>query len=203
MVVMLVLVNNKFVVTLPIPPTVNNYLIYKVGWKNGKAYVKVDKNKQSTEFEYWAKVAIEEAIKKQGWVTPPKNQFIIVEAVTFKHRANLDSNNLWKLPLDVLEACGVYENDSRVLERTKRVYVDSKNPRMELTIYTKEDYGIFETAGELNRFIEKYESCMKNFSNSGLMKEARIGKIHKDVSYYFEDEKYHFYIPKYDKKLGI
>lgn len=191
---------------LPLPPSVNHYLNYRTQrLSNGRTVVMASKTAESKAYEAEAIKLIKKFMKDNHWEMPHKHNYILVKSTTFLANAKSDSNNLWKLPLDCMEKAGLYLNDNKVLEGTKRVYIDSSNPRMEFEISLDESYGIFDSMEQQEEFIERYEPYYRgDFRNkSKIMEEAYNSKIHKEVKYRkLENGSYHFCIPKYDKLIS-
>lgn len=73
-------------------------------------------------------------IKNQGWEKDVKGVWHVVEITYyFPDRKKRDSHNYIKLLMDVLEGL-VFENDQFCIVREQYVYLDRKNPRLEVTI---------------------------------------------------------------------
>lgn len=154
----------KLHIISPIPPSVNNYLHYKVQrTPTGRLFVQSYKSEESVIYErQFVKIA-KKSINEQGWQKPEKLTYIIVDCTFFFPKHGMDTNNHWKLPLDVLKAAEAYVDDSKVLEGAKRLYIDADNPRMELTIYPAEFVGIFENQDQFESFKENNcTNCKKN-----------------------------------------
>ena len=73
-------------------------------------------------------------IKNQGWEKDAKGVWHVAEITYyFPDRKKRDSHNYIKLLMDVLEGL-VFENDQFCIVREQYVYLDRKNPRLEVTI---------------------------------------------------------------------
>lgn len=66
-----------------------------------------------------------------------------IEPIKFYHYIDIewylkdvrtDSHNLLKALCDVLERGGMFENDRYILNRTQKVLIDKKNPRVEISL---------------------------------------------------------------------
>ena len=138
----------------PIPPSVNSYLNYRVQKNkyNGKLFVQAYKSEQSLKYENIFLKICKDEIKKQNWIIPDKNKYIIVRATFYFQRPNLDINNHWKLPLDSFKQAEVYHDDSRVIEGARRIYIDKNNPRIEFEIWEAPFIGIFDSEDEFEGF---------------------------------------------------
>lgn len=171
-----------FKITSPIPPSVNNYLRQRVQrGRNGKIFVQVYKSAEAIAYEkIFSKIVVEE-ISKQNWVKPDKLKYIIVEATYYFPRLGFDTNNHWKLPLDVFTTVDLYEDDSKVVERVNRIYIDKENPRIEFAIYEAPFVGVFNDEFEFELF--KNSNCIlcsKNINTCGVLKRALENKILHD-----------------------
>lgn len=169
-------------ITSPVPPSVNRYLNYRVQRsKYGKYFVQAYKSDESIKFENVLKKIIEDEIIKQHWVKPDKDKYVIVEATFYFSRLHTDASNHWKLPLDVLKSGGAYYDDSKVVERVNRIYIDKENPRIEFTIYEAPFIGVFNDEAEFELF--KNSNCIlcsKNINTCGVLKRALENKILHD-----------------------
>lgn len=124
-------------------------------------------------------------MKKQIWdFEYTKENFIYLDAVIYFNRMGRDDNNLYKLLCDALEGI-VYENDSRVLIRTQRIYYDTKEPRMELHIHPVEYIGIFEDQQALDNFESVCKTCSRYSKNCSILAKAKEGRIQEEI--YMDD----------------
>jgi crossover junction endodeoxyribonuclease RusA len=167
----------------PIPPSVNNYLNYRVQTKNKRRFVQAYKSEASLIFENIFLKISEEAAREQAWVKPTPEKYIIVECTFYFPRHGMDSNNHYKLPLDVLKSAGIYHDDSKVIERTKRIYIDSKDPKIELIIYESNYVGIFDSERELEVFkFKNCINCSKNHEKCSIFKGALENRLTGDIN---------------------
>lgn len=173
-----------FRLTLPFPPSVNDYLGHRVIYKGRKPIVTMYKTPETTKFEKEASSIIQKEIKKQGWTTPDKDVWVRVECIWYMPKSGIDSNNLYKVVLDSMQANGVIINDSKIIEGCINCYVDTKNPRAELNIYTLQKKGIFLSDNHLEEF--KKENCYEcsKPTTCRILKTALDNKITEDISLY-------------------
>ena len=169
--------------TSPIPCSVNHYLGTRAIIKNGKPMAMVyetgDAKKYKKEFcEY-----IKEQVKIQNWImSDNKTQHIYCDCVFYFDRTDKDCNNYFKLLLDsITESECVWIDDNVVCERVNRIYYDSLNPRIELTIYPVEYIGIFNNMDELNCFENKCKTCHRYKRNCSILKKAKEGRIQEEI----------------------
>ena len=149
-----------FRLTLPFPPTVNDYLNFKTSYAKGydkKPIVVSYKTEATKKFISEAESIIKREIIKQQWKTPSRDTWVRVEAIWYCPRSSIDSNNLYKVPLDVLQSTGVVLNDNKIIETCVNYFIDSKNPRIELNIYELKKKGIFLSDEHLDSF--KKDNC--------------------------------------------
>lgn len=169
-----------FRLTLPLPESVNSYLSHKVSYKGRKPIVVAYKTKESLKFEEEAKSLIIREVKKQNWVVPDKNTWVRVEAIWYVRNTMSDFSNLWKQALDCMNGL-VYLDDKKVIEATINGYVDIKNPRVELNIYTLQKKGVFLSEEHLDEFKkENCDECSKP-STCRILRTALENKITEDI----------------------
>ena len=171
-----------FRLTLPLPESVNAYLKHKVSYSNKRPIVVAYKTPEAIQFEKNAEKIINREIKKQGWVTPPSDCWIRVEAIWYFNKLGCDGSNYFKQTLDILQKTGVYLNDSKVLEQTINVFVDKDKPRIELNIYVVSKKGIFLSEEHLNAFKDENCNDCSRPSTCRVLKTALDNKITEDIS---------------------
>lgn len=135
--------------------SVNHYMNYRVAGKIVMAY----KPKTTKDFEKKFGKYIKEEMDKQGWVKPNKNQFVNVHTTFYFPRIDMDANNYFKCLLDVMTEVGVWEDDNITQESVDRIYYDSKNPRIEVTLTLSNNIGIFNNEEDYIEFKSKCEEC--------------------------------------------
>lgn len=87
--------------------------------------------KEAREWLEQESLAIHSSLPK-GFV--PLNDYTVVNLKFWLSRRNSDSHNYKKLLFDALQHGGVFEDDRYILDCTTHIDVDTKNPRVELTI---------------------------------------------------------------------
>lgn len=168
--------------TSPLPPSVNRYLKYRVAASGNKRYVQVYPSPETKEFNAFFEDYVKEEIKNQGWIKPKKGKLIHVKITFYLDRKRKDPNNFFKVPLDVLADAGAYYDDDVVLPSADRLYLDNKNPRLEIEIYESEAIGIFDNQSHLDKFIENNCSlCKRNVEKCGIMKKLLDNRIIEEV----------------------
>lgn len=163
--------------------SVNHYLAYRAIIKNGKPMAMSYKTKEAKDFQKKFENHIREQVKKQNWnleVDPA--QHFYVDAVFYFPRLDMDANNYFKTSLDSITETGlIWADDNVVCERVQRIYYDSENPRIELTIYPVDYVGIFNTHKDMEMFEEKCTTCSRYKRNCSILKKAKEGRIQADI----------------------
>ena len=152
----------------PLPPSINEYRKYRVIYSKGRPTVQTYKTKETYQYEAYIEKLLKEEIVKQGWQTPPKGNYVYVWITFFFARSNQDDNNYYKVLCDSLQKSGVVLNDSRFIIRTKDIFINSMNPRIEVSIELAPKIGRFKDKNEHDLFIKQnclmckkpnYEKC--------------------------------------------
>jgi Holliday junction resolvase RusA-like endonuclease len=168
----------------PIPPSVNNYLNYKVDKnpRNGRLFVKAYKSGDSVKYENTFKNIVKQAVNLQNWNMPEKDKYIIIRATFYFPKHGMDINNHWKLPLDVFKWAGVYHDDSKVIEGARRLYVDAKNPRIEFEIWESPFLGVFDSVEDFEGFKNmNCRFCKKKPERCATITKALENRITGDI----------------------
>lgn len=168
----------------PIPPSVNHHLEYRAIKKGNKYIVIAYKSLEQKKFEkYFIPYVIEEA-KKQKWeydetgMTHYYNDWTV-----YFPRIDMDASNYDKVLCDsITESKYVWKDDRVVLNRVKRLYYDTENPRIELEIYPVNYIGIFDNKEILNEFESKCKQCIRHKRNCSILKKAKEGRIQSEIS---------------------
>ena len=147
---------NSIKLTSPMCPSVNHYLAPRCIMKNGKPIVTIYETSEAKKYKKEFKKYVEEEVKKQKWDFPlDKTQHFYCDCVFYFDRIDKDCNNYFKLLLDsITETQLIWVDDNVVCERVNRIYYDSANPRIELTIYPVEYIGIFDSDKQRDLFID-------------------------------------------------
>lgn len=175
--------NNILKLTSPIPASVNHYLGTRAIIKNGKPMAMIYETSEAKKYKKEFGKYIEEQVKLQNWIMPDnKTQHIYCDCVFYFDRTDKDCNNYFKLLLDAItESECVWIDDNIVCERVNRIYYDSKNPRIELTIYPVEYIGIFDSKNDLESFENKCKTCQRYKRNCSILRQAKEGRIQEET----------------------
>lgn len=168
----------KLILTSKLPPSVNNYLRYKVSRSGRRQFVQSYPSLETKQYENYFLPYVQEEIKKQNWIKPEKGKIVFVNMTLYLDRKRKDPNNLLKLPIDVLTDSGVWVDDDVVLPRCERVYIDSKNPRIEMEIYESDFVGVFNNLEELESFKKNNcDICSKDIKKCSIFKRLLDNRI--------------------------
>lgn len=111
-----------------------------------------------------------------------KTGFLYMNVTIYFNRKGRDDDDIYKALKDALQGV-VYENDSRVLVRTDRVFYDKDNPRVEVEFEGVPYIGIFDGEGHLNKFIEgNCSNCRRFKNNCSLLAKAKEGYIQQEIA---------------------
>jgi len=161
--------------------SVNHYMSYRPIKKGNKYIVVAYKPKETKEFEKSFGEYIREEIKKQDWIKPPKDKLIIMDTIFYLPRVDMDVQNYFKTLSDVMTTSGVWEDDNVVMERVNRIYYDSNNPRILITIYPSDFEGIFDNKKEKNEYIDNCKKCKRYKNNCSILNKVLENRIQNDV----------------------
>lgn len=163
--------------------SVNHYLAYRVIMKNGKPMAMSYKTQEVKSFQKKFQEYIKEQVKIQNWNLPvDPAQHFYVDAVFYFPRLDLDPNNYFKVSLDTITETGlIWADDNVVCERVQRIYYDSSNPRIEMTVYPVDYIGIFDNKVQLDEFESKCKTCSRYARNCSILKKAKEGRIQEEI----------------------
>lgn len=163
--------------------SVNHYLAYRAVIKNGKPMAMSYKTQEAKSFQKRFEEHIREQVKIQNWNIPvSSSQHFYVDAVFYFPRVDMDANNYFKVSLDTITETGlIWADDNVVCERVQRIYYDSSNPRIELTIYPVDYIGIFDNKSQLDEFERKCKTCSRYIRNCSILKKAKEGRIQEEI----------------------
>lgn len=173
---------NTLEIILPLPVSVNHYLGHRVS-RGKKKFVQTYKTQEALLFENTSRKIIQQELKNQNWQKPAENKYIRVDVVWFLKKKGMDTNNLYKMPLDIMEKCGVYSNDSMVLESTVDYFIDTKNPRCHLKLTVIDKEGVFKNQDEKLLFCKaNCHNCSKKKTSCTYFKKLLENRIITEVN---------------------
>lgn len=169
--------------TSPMPPSVNHYTSVRTIMKNGKPMSIVYETKEAKDYKKKFKKIVEEAIKNQNWNREVNStQHFYVDAIFYFDRIDKDCANYEKCLDDTItETQLIWKDDNVVLFRPQRIYYDSKNPRIELTIYPVDYIGVFDNASQLEKFETNCIGCNRYKRNCSILQKAKEGRIQEEI----------------------
>jgi len=172
----------KLVLTSPLPPSVNNYLNYRISRRGNKRFVQAYPSEETVSYKSFFVDYVKDQIQEQNWKRPEKGKQVYVKLTFFLDRKRKDVNNLLKVPFDALTEAGVYFDDDIALPIAKRIYIDSNNPRIEIEISESEAIGVFDNQKEFEKFVENNcKLCKKDENKCTILKRLLDNRIIPEV----------------------
>ena len=149
--------------TLPLPPSVNEYLGYRVVYMNGRAISQPFETKKAKEYKHYVKAIVNRELKNQNWSCTNKDNYIDIEMIYYLNKKRKDSHNLEKVLFDSLMFAGLYPDDDILIPKTNNIYIDKYNPRIEVILSISNKKGIFDNIQHLLEFKQRNcVSCKKH-----------------------------------------
>lgn len=170
--------------TSTIPPSVNHYLSYRAVMKNGRPMAMSYKTPEAVRYQKEFAKYVSKEVFNQGWcLIPNKTQHFYVDTVFYFDRIDRDCNNYFKVMLDAItDTQMIWLDDNVVCERVQRIYYDSNNPRIELTIYPVDYIGVFDNASQMEDFTSICVGCTRYSNNCTILQKAKSGKIQSEIA---------------------
>ncbi|GAA0092963.1 hypothetical protein UT300009_29930 [Paraclostridium bifermentans] len=144
---------------LPLPPSVNEYLGYRVVYIAGRPIAQPFETKKAKDYKKYVNTVVKRELKKQYWDFKGKDKHLDIHLKYYMNKKRKDADNMGKVLFDALMASGVYIDDDILLPKVDNIYIDKYNPRVELCITVSDKMGIFDNEEHFNAFIE--ENCVK------------------------------------------
>ena len=164
--------------------SVNHYLGWRGIIKNKKpmaiSYKKPEALKYQKEFAEYVK----KEVKNQGWEKSDNIfQHYYMDCIIYFDRIDKDANNVFKCLADAITDSGVvWIDDTQLCERVQRINYDSKNPRIELTIYPCDYIGVFDNSSQLEQFEYRCIGCNRYKRNCSILQKAKEGRIQEEIT---------------------
>lgn len=162
---------------------------------HGKPMVTMYESKEAKDFKKKAVKIIKSAIVEQDFKIS-EHHFIHVDLTFYSPRTNMDTNNYYKTFIDAItESELIWKDDNISMIKDKRIYYDSKNPRIEVEIYPSQFIGIFDSTESLERFVSLFCSKCKKGNKIGkkggcsIYKNALESRIQDDILIDLENDK--------------
>jgi len=169
----------------PIPPSVNHYLSYRVvKTKTGKSIACSYKTKEATTYQKEFQEYVTQEAKKQNWnIEDVANSHLYVDTVFYFPRTDMDCNNYFKVMLDAITNTQVvWKDDNIVCERVQRIYYNSKDPHIEISIHPVSYIGIFDNNDKLQNYENRCKGCGRYSRNCSLLNRVKAGYIQEGIS---------------------
>ena len=175
--------DNFICFTTPLPPSVNDYLGYKVLWRNKKAVVFPYKKEKALKFNKLVKDKLSKLVKETGWEEADEYTYVVCKVKVYLEKKRQDSDNLFKVLLDSINSVeGLLYDDSMIIPYVEDVKIDSKNPRLEVELYLADKIGVFNR-DQHSEFIKKNcSNCTRFKRNCGLLKDSVHNKVKEEIS---------------------
>lgn len=164
-------------------PSNNHYLSYRVVKSGNRNIVSPYPTEETKKFKKEFISYIKDEVVKQGWEMDCTGlQHYYMDWDVYFPRIDMDAANYDKVIADSITESGVvWIDDNTLCNRINHIYYDSKNPRIELTIYPVDYIGIFNTQKQLDEFEQKCKTCYRYKRNCALIKNAKIGRIQEEI----------------------
>lgn len=169
----------------PIPPSVNKYLDKYIN-KKGRGYTQLGfkKSEETLIYENHMRNLFHKLKKEKDWTTPEVNRFFEVNLKYYFHKKGTDPDNTLKLLLDTMVVNGILPTDSQVMVKMHELYIDSKNPRIEVELKVLDKIGVFKDNTQLTEFkMKNCYKCKKSFYKKpcGCLKSFMENYITEDL----------------------
>ena len=170
--------------TLPIAPSVNQYLGHRVVFIRGKHISQPYETKIAKEYKLFVKNIIHRELKKQEWKTPERHEYVVMDLVFYFDRKRKDSDNAIKVMQDAIVDSCIIEDDDIVMPRVNNIYIDKYNPRVEVSLKLAHKRGIFDNSEHLKKFKElNCNKCKKSTykRKCGVIQKALENRIEPEI----------------------
>ena len=174
--------------------SVNHYLGYRAIVKNKKPMAVSYKTPEAKKFQEEFAKYVKKQAELQNWnIDHNPFQHYYVDAIFYFPRLDMDCNNYWKVGFDSITDSGVvWVDDNMACERVVKVVYDSKNPRIEYTIYKTDFIGIFDNQEQLCAFEDRCKNCRRYSRNCSILNKAKEGRIQEEIDSEFVCSKYKY-----------
>lgn len=170
--------------TCPLPPSVNEYLGKRVAFSGGRYFVQVYETTKAKEFKKYMKMLIQREVIKNGWDKTGEFEYVICEIDAYIPQKKRDTDNMFKCLLDSFTESDLIYDDSMIKPRVREIYIDSINPRLEVTLYKDEKIGVFKNTEHLEAFKNKNcYNCKRLKRNCSLLKKSLENRIVPEVDF--------------------
>ena len=142
------------------------------------------KTSEATKYQKDFIKYVKEEVKKQNYTLESnKTRHFYIDAIFYFDRTDRDPNNYFKCMLDAITDTGlIWVDDNVTCERVQRIYYDSKNPRINLTIYPVNYIGVFDNTSQLEQFESRCIGCKRYKRNCSILQKAKEGRIQEELN---------------------
>lgn len=171
--------------TCPLPPSVNEYLGKRVAFNpiTKKPFVQVYETTNAKAFKKHMSKVLERAVKSFNWEKTGEYEYVACEVRVFSNQKKKDADNMFKCLLDSFTENGLIYDDSMVLPRVTQLFIDKKNPRLEVTLRTIDKVGIFPSNRWYQEFVERCcDKCSRFSRNCSILRESKENRIREEVT---------------------
>lgn len=149
--------------TLPIAPSVNQYLGYRVIYIGGRAMAQPYETRTAKDYKLYAQKVISRELKQQKWSAPDKGEYVVMDMAFYFDRKRKDCDNAIKVMQDAIVNAGIVIDDDIIMPVVSDILIDKHNPRVEVTIYKSSKKGIFKDDIIYNEFLDRNcKECKKS-----------------------------------------
>lgn len=170
--------------TCPLPPSVNEYLGKRVAYNpiTKKPFVQVYETAKAKAYKKHMLILLERVKKEYTWQKTGELTYVICTVDVYLNQKRKDSDNLFKCLLDSLTQSEMIYDDSMVIPRVGKVFIDSENPRLEVELRESDKKGIFPNYQYQLAFEkENCEKCTRFSRNCSIRKEALQNKLRPEI----------------------
>ena len=121
----------KYFFKVSIPPSVN--ALYNMSYRGGKQNFYMNQSAKDAKDLLMMELKVQAMNNK---CPKFKDTIVILEMLPVNMKKGRDTNNLYKLLNDSIEAIGIIDNDKNIIERTLGLeYIESKESYLKLWLY--------------------------------------------------------------------
>lgn len=174
----------RFNLTLPLPPSVNEYLGYRVIFINGRYIPQPYSTKAAKDYTKYVATVVKRELKKQKWKINNKEKYINVDLIYYVNKKRKDADNMNKVLFDSLVKAGLFPDDDILLPKVHNIYIDSNNPRVEIFLSVSDKIGIFDDEEHLKIFNNNNcNKCKKSTYKRGcsIKTKALENRIQEEI----------------------
>lgn len=121
-------------------------------------------------------------IKNGEWIETDETTYVECEVDVFLNKKRRDSDNLFKVLLDSINAVdGMIYDDSLIIPKIRNVIIDKDNPRLEVELRLADKIGVFTKV--TNEYFLKHNcsNCSRYIRNCSILKKSYSNKVVKEV----------------------